>query len=93
MDGPRPIRRSSSGITLAHLYDAIEAGLSPVHRELSDLRHELRDLAADVTELTQRRGRVRRWVSTNLSTALVNATAGIAIAAAAAAATYLLTHI
>lgn len=93
MDGPRPIRRSSASITLAHLYDAIEAGLGPVKRELGELRHEVRDLSEEVNRLAARRGRLRRWIRTNLSTAVVNSIAGFALAGAGAAATYLIPHL
>lgn len=93
MPEPRPIRRSTASITLAHLYDAIEAGLGPVKRELGELRHEVRELSDEVNALASRRGRVRRWLRTNLSTAVVNSIAGFALAAAGAAATYLIPHL
>jgi hypothetical protein len=93
MSQPRQIRGDQSAVTLAHMRDAIRAGVAPVLREVETVKHELRDLREDVNGLAQRRGRFRRWLAANAGTAVAHGLAGGLIAGITAALTYFGTHL
>ncbi len=56
---------STAPVTVAHLYDAIEAGLSPVKAELAATRAELTEVRIDVSAIAVRLDAkpVRRWLN------------------------------
>lgn len=102
---PQPRERTNVVyVTDSHLHDAIKAGVAPLQRDVDRVRNDLTDVAEvvatiadDLTELSirldARRRRIRRWLATNADRAAVKALEAAAIAGAAAAATYLLTHL